>query len=105
MNKELAKPTQRKIIFNPDTIGTRPFKKIKNATHSRQTMTLKLNTDIGLQRQADRTPVANSVFPQLVVTCKIETECSCQTFVQVDNEVLRNRQQNIPPNRYKKSTN
>ncbi len=34
----------------------------------------------------------NSVLPQLAVTCEIETECSNQTFVQVDNEVLRNRQ-------------
>ena len=35
---------------------------------------------------------ANSVLPQLAVTCKIEAECSYQTFVQVDSEVLRNRQ-------------
>jgi len=34
----------------------------------------------------------NSVLPQLAVTCKIEAECSYQTFVQVDNKVLRNRQ-------------
>ena len=90
-----CKANARKIVFKkfPD-----PSKKIKNATHSRQrktkkqTMTLKLNTDNGLQRQADRTPAANSVLPQLAVTCKIEAECSYQTFVQVDSEVLRNRQ-------------
>jgi hypothetical protein len=35
---------------------------------------------------------ANSVLAQLAVTCKIETECSYHTFVQVDSEVLRNRQ-------------
>ena len=34
----------------------------------------------------------NSVLPQLAVTCKIEAVCYYQTFVQVDNEVLRNRQ-------------
>ena len=34
----------------------------------------------------------NSVLPQLAVTCKIEAECSYQTFVQVDSEVLQNRQ-------------
>jgi hypothetical protein len=34
----------------------------------------------------------NSVLPQLAVTCKIEAECSYQTFVQVDSEVLRYRQ-------------
>ena len=55
-------------------------------------MTRKLNTDTGLQRRADRTPAANSVLPQLAVTCKIEAECSYQTFVQVDSKVLRNRQ-------------
>ena len=44
--KELAKLTQRKIVLKkfPD-----PSKKIKSATHSRQTMTLKPNTDNGLQ--------------------------------------------------------
>ena len=59
---------------------------------NKQTITLKPNTDNGLQRRADRTPAANSVLPQLAVTCKIEAECSYQTFVQVDSEVLRNRQ-------------
>jgi len=32
------------------------------------------------------------VLPQLAVTCKIEAECYYQTLVQVDSEVLRNRQ-------------
>ena len=34
----------------------------------------------------------NSVLPQLAVTCKIEAECSYQTFVQIDSVVLLNRQ-------------
>jgi len=42
------------------------------------------------QRQTDRRPAYNSVLPQLAVTYKIEAECSYQTFVQVDSEVLRN---------------
>lgn len=42
----------------------------------------------------------NSVLPQLAVTCKIEAECSYQTFVQVDNEVLRNRQLRQHAKRY-----
>jgi len=44
--KELAKPTQDKIVFKkfPD-----PSKKIKNATHSRHSMTQRLNIDNGLQ--------------------------------------------------------
>ena len=63
-------------------------------------MTRKLNTDNGLQGRTDRTPAANSVLPQLAVTCKIEAECSYQTFVQVDSEVLRNRQLRQHANRY-----
>ena len=43
---------------------------------------------------------ANSVLPQLAVTCKIEPECSYQTFVQVDSEVLRNRQLRQHAKRY-----
>jgi hypothetical protein len=59
---------------------------------SKQTMTLKHSTDNGLQRRWIRTPAANSVLPQLAVTCKIVVGCTYQTFVQVDSEVLRNRQ-------------
>jgi hypothetical protein len=55
-------------------------------------MTQKLNTDNGLLTRWTRTPAGNSVLPQLAVTCKIEAECSDQTFVQVDIELLRNRQ-------------
>ena len=61
-------------------------------TNTTQTMTVKLNRDNGLQGRTDRTPAGNSVLPQLAVTCKIEAECSYQTFVQVDSAVLRNRQ-------------
>jgi len=35
-----------------------------------------------------KSPAANSVLPQLAVTCKIETEGYYQTFVLVDSEVL-----------------
>jgi hypothetical protein len=43
---------------------------------------------------------ANSVLPQLAVTCKIEAECSYQTFVQVDSGVLQNRQLRQHANRW-----
>jgi hypothetical protein len=43
---------------------------------------------------------ANSVLPQLAVTCKIEAECYYQTFVRVESEVLRNRQLRQHANRY-----
>ncbi len=48
----------------------------------------------------DRRPAPNSVLPQLAVMCKIEAECSYQTFVQVDSEALQNRQLRQHANRY-----
>ena len=45
---------------------------------------------------------ANSVLPQLAVTCKTEAECYYQTFVLGDSEVLRNRQLRQHANRYMK---
>jgi hypothetical protein len=77
------------------------LKKIK--THNRTDrhgMTEKLNNDNGLQTRWTRTPAGNSVLPQLAVTCKIEAECSYQTFVQVGSEVLRNRQLRQHAKRY-----
>ena|SRR5690606_16295502 len=59
---------------------------------SKWTTTRKTRLDSDFQTRWTRTPAANSVLPQLAVTCKIETECSYQTFVQVDSEVLQNRQ-------------
>lgn len=61
-------------------------------TNTTKTMTVKLNSDNGLQTRWTRTPAGNSVLPQLAVSCKIEAECSYQNLVQVDSEVLRNRQ-------------
>lgn len=49
----------------------------------------------------NRKAAHNSVLPQLAVTCKIEAECYYQTFVQVDSEVLRNRQLRQHAKRYK----
>jgi len=75
-------------------IFSNPSKK-KNKTPDTQTnmtKTVKLNSDNGLQTRWTRTPAGNSVLPQLAVKCKIEAKCSCQTFIQVDREVLRNRQ-------------
>jgi hypothetical protein len=90
--KELAKPTQRKIEFKKISHPSENKKYATAQTNTTQTMTLKLNKDNGLQTRWTRTPAGNSVLPQLAVTCKIEAECSYQTFVQVDSEVLRNRQ-------------
>jgi hypothetical protein len=64
-------------------------------------MTRKLNIDKAYNDTVDRRPAGNSVLPQLAVTCKIEAECSYQTFVQIDSEVLRNRQLRQHANRYR----
>jgi len=61
-------------------------------TNTTQTMTLKLDNHNSLQTRWTRTPAGNSVLPQLAVTCKIEAECSYQTLMLFDSEVLRNRQ-------------
>ena len=42
------------------------------------------------------------MLPQLAVTCKIEAECSYQTIVLFDSEVLRNRQLRQHAKRYRK---
>jgi hypothetical protein len=70
-------------------------------TKTTQTMTKKLFNDNGLQTRWTRTPAGNSVLPQLAVTCKIEAECSYQTFVLVDSEVLQNRQLRQHTKRYR----
>jgi hypothetical protein len=59
---------------------------------SKRTTILKNQADSDFQTRWTRTPAANSVLPQLAVTCKNEAESSYQTFVQVDSVVLRNRQ-------------
>ena len=87
--KSVLFPTQEEIQF----FFSLPSEKIKTPdTQTNPTKTVKLNNDNGLQTQWTRTPAGNSVLPQLAATCKIEAECFYQTFLQVDSEVLRNRQ-------------
>ena len=91
----LSTPKEIQNIFSSAS------KKIKTPdTQTNPTKTRKLNNDNGLQTRWTRTPAGNSVLPQLAVTCKIEAECYYQTFVQVDSEVLRNRQLRQHANRY-----
>ena len=104
--KELAKPTHNKIVFKkfPD-----PSKKNKkrnpqpdtNRQKSKQIMTLKLNTDNGLQGRTDRTPAANSRLPQWGMTWLIEVQCFYQDLCLVDSEVLRNPPLRQAAKRYK----
>ncbi|MCZ2268668.1 MAG: hypothetical protein LC124_07405 [Ignavibacteriales bacterium] len=61
--KELAKPTQDKIVFKKFPF---PSEKIKNATHNRHknswTETAKTHTGQGLTMTEDRKPACNSVY-------------------------------------------
>jgi hypothetical protein len=85
--KELAKPTQDKIVFKKfPTL----LKKIKNATHSRHSMTLKINTDNGLQGRTTRTTGYNSGFAKKRVQWLIEHSTSHQLLWYVDSFELRN---------------
>ena len=95
--KSVPVPTQEEF----QNIFSSPSKKIKTPdTQTNPTNTEKRSIDNGLQTRLTRTPAGNSVLPQLAVTCKIEAECSYQTFVQVDSEVLRNRQLRQHADRY-----
>jgi hypothetical protein len=78
--KELAKPTQNKIVFKkfPD-----PSKKIKNATHNRQTMTQKLNNDNGLQGRTTEHQLPTAVLQ------KWRFSASYDSFVVSQSSVLR----------------
>jgi hypothetical protein len=78
-NKKISSPSETKKYATAQTNTT-------------QTMTIKLNNDHGFQQRTDRRPTGNSVLPQLAMTCKIEAECSYQTLVLGDSEVLRNHQ-------------
>ena len=63
-------------------------------------MTLKLNTDNGLQRRWTRTPAPNSTYKKLAVKWLNEVQFFNQNFVQVDSFALRNRQLLIAANRW-----
>jgi hypothetical protein len=105
---ELAKPPQRKIVFNPESFRDPTLQKNKKTPPTpalslskgpntdiqiiTRTMTAKTQSYSDFQTRWTRTPAGNSVLPQLAVKCKIEAECYYQTFVLGDSEVLRNRQ-------------
>jgi hypothetical protein len=98
--KSVPAPHQDKFIFFLPSLRCFNF----FATHNRHkhswTGTAKTITDSYLTMTEDRRPAYNSVLPQLAVSCKIEAECSYQTFVLGDSEVLRNRQLRQHANRY-----
>ena len=89
-----APPSQNYFLKFP------PLLKIFKTANTQPTQTAKGHADSGVTMTVDRRPAANSVLPQLAVTCKIEAECFYQTFVQVDSEVFRNRQLRQHANRW-----
>mgnify|MGYP000963417176 CR=1 FL=1 len=99
-------PTREKLFFEISF----PSKNFKNANTQSGTETFgqlvaKPNIDKDCKTRTTRTPACNSVLPQLAVKCKIEAESSYQTFVQVDSEVLRNRQLRQHAKRCRKAKN
>ena len=95
--KSVLFPTQEEIQF----FFSLPSEKIETPdTQINPAKIVKLNTDNSLQTRSTKTPAGNSVLPQLAVTCKIESECSYQSFVQGDSSVLRNRQLRQHAKRY-----
>jgi hypothetical protein len=75
--KELVKPTQDKIVFKKSD----PSKKIKNATHSRHSMTRQHNNDNGLQTLGTNTTGYNSTYPKGGVSCSKDNFVVNQTLV------------------------
>jgi hypothetical protein len=89
--KELALPTQTKIVFKK---FPNPSKKIKihqhTAQQTQQTMTPKLNIDKAYNATVDRRPAGNSGFAKKRVQWLIEHTTSHQLLWYIDSFVLRN---------------
>jgi len=94
--KELAKPTQDKIVFKkfPD-----PSKKIKNATHSRHSMTQKLNIDNGLQGRRTEGQLITAPTKNWRFSASYDSFVVQQTFVLRMNICGKNRQLLVAANR------
>lgn len=92
LQKSVFLPTQKRILFFSPSLRCFNFFATHNRHISKLTQRAKEFIVKSLMTHWTRTPAANSVLPQLAVTCKIVAECSYQTFVQVDSVMLRNRQ-------------
>jgi len=96
LQKSLFFPRHKKLFLkNFPTLQKNKKRHAHSATDRQEntrTMTTKTQLYCDIQTRWTRTPAANSVLPQLAVTCIIEAECYYQTFVLGDSEVLQNRQ-------------
>jgi hypothetical protein len=81
--KELAKPTQDKIVL-------KKIPTLQKKTHTRHSMTQKINIDNGLQGRTTRTTGYNSRLPQWGLTWLNQALCFYQSWCLVDSESLRN---------------
>ena len=99
--KELALPTQTKIVFKKFPNAS---KKIKIHRHTdrqtQQTMTLKPNIYKAYNDTVDRRPAGNRRLAQWRVTWLVEHSASHQILCCIDSFVLRNPPLRQAPNRY-----
>jgi hypothetical protein len=89
--KELALPTQRKIVFKKFPNASKKIKIHRHtALQTQQTMTLKPNIYKAYNDTVDRRPVGNSGFAKKRVQWFIEHSTTHQLLCYVDNFELRN---------------
>ncbi len=100
--KELAKPTQDKIVFKKFPF---PSEKIKNATHnptkSYWTKTAKTQPTNDLTRTEDRRPACNTGLAKVAVQCFYDSFVRKQTVVHLINICGENRHLRQAQNRYR----
>jgi hypothetical protein len=89
--KELALPTQTKIVFKKFPNASKKIKIHRHtARQTQQTMTRKLNIDKAYNDTVDRRPAGNSGFAKKRVQWLIEHSTSHQLLWYVDSFELRN---------------
>jgi len=90
--KELANPTQDKIVFKK---FPSPSEKIKNATHNPTknswTKTAKIHITNNLTRTKDRRPACNTGLAKVAVKCFYDSLVGNQTVVHLINFCGENR--------------
>ena len=93
INRACKADPKEKLFLIPIAIGTNASKKIKNATYSRHSMTLKLNTDNGLQGQWRRTTGYNTNCAKVAVQCSLPVpiQAGADTFSAKAGQVVVNQ--------------
>jgi hypothetical protein len=97
INRACKADLKEKLFLIPKAFGTNQSKKIKNATHSRHSMTQKLNTDGGLQARWSRTPEPNTILAKVAIQCSADTFVVNKSLVHRINIYGKNRQLLVAP--------